>query len=76
MSWNYRVIEFVDSDSSPYRSIHEVHYDENNKPTSYGETAAIVQWDLDEENSAAASILEMMKGALDLPVLVEADFFK
>ena len=74
MSWNYRVIEFVDPELVPYWSIHEVFYDEHHKPVSYGEMAAIVQWGVGEDEEIAAKILSMMSRALGLPILIETDF--
>ena len=33
MTWNYRVIEFIDPNDGPWKAIHEVHYDEAGKPS-------------------------------------------
>ena len=70
VSWNYRVIEFVDLDGSPYRQIHEVHY-EKGKPEYYAEHPAHVMWVHGDDPKL---IIELMAKALDKPVLVEADF--
>ena len=70
ISWNYRVIEFADLDGSPYRQIHEVHYEEG-KPKYYAENPAHVMWSGDDDPKL---ILEMMTKALEKPVIVEADF--
>lgn len=69
--WNYRVIEFRDPDGTIYRSIHEVHYDENKSPRAYTDRPAFVQWDVGEDPE---EILRLMRDALQRPVLVEGDF--
>jgi hypothetical protein len=79
MSWNYRVIEFVEPDGNPYRQIHEVHYkkDEFSEiPESYQEDPAIILWDTLEGDSTAYEILNAMQSSLSKPVLVETDFNK
>jgi len=72
--WNYRVIEFSNVDSDPFRQIHEVHYDANGKPEAYSESPAAIMWDVSEEN-LALEILEKMKEALNKPVLLITDFY-
>ena len=72
--WNYRVIEFVESNGDQFRQIHEVHYDANDKPKAYSEAPAVIMWDVSEEN-AAIEILEKMKEALNKPVLIKSDFY-
>lgn len=72
--WNYRVIEFVDVDGSPYRQIHEVHYRDNGQPASYAEEPATVLWTDTESAREARRTLSQMRSALDRPVLVERDF--
>ncbi len=75
MSWNYRVIEFVaPATGEPWRSIHEVYYDDNDKPIMYTDGPAHVTWDAEEGMTAPAQMLADMSAALSLPVLVEADF--
>lgn len=75
-SWNYRVIEFVDSDGSPWRAIHEVHY-EGDIPVSYRENPAVVMSSDDGGNEAnLAWVLDRMREALQKPVLTEKDFRK
>lgn len=75
MSWNYRVIEFVDEQGYPWRAIHEVHYDDAGKPVSYTEDAAsVISSDGAGINAPLAWVLEKMREALDKPVLVETDF--
>lgn len=74
MSWNYRVIEFVEANDNPFRQIHEVHYNEDGKPISYGEDPAVVMWDVADETTPH-DILQMMAKALSRPVLVETDFY-
>ena len=75
MSWNYRVIEFAEAKSIPFRQIHEVYYDAEGSPKSYGEDPAIIAWDIGEENMGH-DILQLMVSALSKPVLVEDDFYK
>lgn len=73
MKWNYRVIEFVEATGDPFRQVHEVYYNEEGEPESYGESPAAVVWGVEEEG-AGHDVLQMMAQALDKPVLVEADF--
>jgi hypothetical protein len=72
-SWNYRVIEFVTGDEGPWRSIHEVHYN-NGVPTSYSETPAAVTWCTNEGEATPLVILERMREAVAKSVLTEKDF--
>ena len=75
MTWNYRVLEFVDPDSlEPWRAIHEVFDDENGKPNGYGEHPAGVVWDTEVGDGEPGRIIEMLAMALRFPVLVERDF--
>lgn len=78
MSWNYRVIEFVDPDDSPWRAIHEVFYDDivnPGQPVRYSEyPAQVVSHDGGGNIANLAWVLDRMREALDKPVLVEADF--
>ena len=70
------MIEFVEANDSPFRQIHEVYYDDDGKPTSYGENPAAIVWDVaTNDNVTAREILQNMKQALDKPVLVETDFY-
>lgn len=39
--WNHRVIEFADLDGTPWRQIHEVHY-ERGRPVLYSDDGAVV----------------------------------
>ena len=68
MSWNYRVIEFVDPE--PWQAIHEVYYDQD-KPTSYSEAPAVV---MSSDAGSLSWVLERMKEALSKPALAETDF--
>lgn len=71
--WNYRVIEFVDLDGTPWRGIFEVHYDEAGNPREYSEEPARLASDMDN-NDDLAWALDRMKECLVKPVLVERDF--
>lgn len=71
--WNYRVIEFVDPLSGPWRSIHEVYYDDEGRPFAYMEDPAGVISD-EGDGFDLSGVLDMMRSALDKPVLVEKDF--
>lgn len=78
MGWNYRVIEFTCDNAgreleTPYRAIHSVYYDKAGNPDSYSTPAATIGWEADEEG-AAISTLDMMRAALDKPVLKAALF--
>lgn len=75
MTWDYRVIEFVDPSSmEPWRAIHEVFYDENGKPNGYAENPAGIVWDTDVGDGEPTRIIERLAMALRFPVLVERDF--
>lgn len=69
--WNHRVIEFVEPDGTPWRAIHEVHYDDQGRPYAYTESPADVSGANNEE---LAATLERMRRALERPHLVEDDF--
>lgn len=75
MSWDYRVVmtegEFK---LIPWRywGIHEVYYDENGEPVSCTKTPVSIG--SDEGIQEIGLILEMMKHALDKPVLNMKDF--
>ncbi len=74
LHWNYRVIK---SRIDGSLSIHEVYYDSNDdsNPTnccgSYGSAAAI-----GDDKEELLRVLEMMKEALDKPILDESIFYE
>lgn len=72
--WNYRVIEFVDPTEGPWRAIHEVYYDEHDRPCAYTEGPAVVISDDTDSVQELANVLDMMRAALGRPVLVGRDF--
>jgi len=75
MTWNYRVIEF-DNDNSPYgqhRAIHEVFY-EGDDPVAFDMQPAVILWELWEGEKAPFEALEMMRAALEQPILKASDF--
>lgn len=75
MSWDYRVIEFVDPDGSPWQAIHEVHYGDGDTPRSYSDNpAAVVSSDSGGNEAGLRWVLDRMAEALDKPVLVARDF--
>lgn len=69
--WNHRVIEYVDTDGSPWFQIHEVYYDAEGKPQAYTENPVPVHGVNVEEISKT---LERMQACLSKPVLKETDF--
>ena len=72
--WNYRVIEFMcPVDKEPWRAIHEVYYDEDGKPCLYTEKPAEVS-SSEADGFDLSVVLDRMRLALELPVLVERDF--
>lgn len=74
MMWNYRVIEFRAEESDlVWRSIHEVFYNENGKPSAYSVEPAAVVSDKDDDFDLAG-VMDMMRKALDEPVLHDTDF--
>ncbi len=75
MSWDYRVIEFVDPSGDLWRGIFEVFYDERGRPRQYSENPACVQSsDSDGNEKALEWVLDRMREALEKPVLVEQNF--
>lgn len=70
-TWNHRVIEFADTDGTPWQQIHEVHYDEDGKPVAYTEEATPVMGANKEE---LLWVLDQMRRAVEAPVLIERDF--
>ena len=74
-SWNHRVIEFMDSDGTRFRCIHEVHYDDAGKPAAFTEDGATVM--CSDSVGAFPGLrltIERMRAALEKPVLKESDF--
>jgi hypothetical protein len=70
MHWNHRVLDLTEeNDGEPLYAIKEVHYDENDKPTGYGEPS-IVSEDLNELKWVVARLGE----ALTQPILKAKDF--
>lgn len=72
--WNYRVIEFVDPDGTPWCAIHAVHYDKDGRPAGYAEEPAAVTSDVTADMSGLVWTLDRMREALASPVLVEHNF--
>lgn len=79
--WNYRVMEFESPDGERWRTIHEVHYDDDGNLNSYAEDAAPVMANLDDvylhgkqQRGGIEWTLDRMREALDRPVLTPADF--
>jgi hypothetical protein len=70
--WNYRVLEFTAGEES-WRAIHEGYY-RNGVPMAYTADAATIQWDLDDGDGAALTILDRMRDAISKPVLREVNF--
>ncbi len=65
MTWNYRIVQHRDELEETVFGIHEVHYDENGKITSFTEEAVIVGTDLLE----LSETLNKIGKAFDKPVL-------
>ena len=78
-TWNYRVIEFATPLDCPvgvtdvHRAIHEVHY-EDGRPVGYSATPATIGWDPSEGEGAPFAILDQMRTALAMAVLIAQDF--
>ena len=71
MYWNHRVIEFVDEYEDKWFSIHEVHYDENEKPTGFCEPFVG-----SETLEGLKEVVARMQEAVAQPVLKAKDFRK
>lgn len=72
MTWNFRVMELIDSDGEPYHEIREIYYDENGKLNGYVDHAA----EISSVGGLAglAWVLDRMREALEKPVVRERDF--
>lgn len=73
MSWNYRVIEYVEPEDDPWWAIHEVYYDDDGKPIRYTEEPAWAM-SLEDMGGSLSWVLDRMRDALSRPVLKESDF--
>jgi hypothetical protein len=77
MTWNYRVIEFVDPSDEPWRAIFEVYYDDAGNPNGYNEDPAeVVSSDAEGVEAGLGWVLDRMREALAKPILVEHDFHR
>ena len=47
--WDYRVMQFSDG-GLLWRAIHEVYYDDDDKPISYTDEPAVVMWDANDQS--------------------------
>ncbi|MCI0460317.1 MAG: hypothetical protein L0Z62_25470 [Gemmataceae bacterium] len=74
MTWNYRVIEHdaPESDLGNF-GIHEVHYDEEGRVTTWTENAVAVAAETVE---ALGEELDIMRQALAKPVLKESELLR
>ena len=72
MSWNYRVLAH-EHKGEVYFQIHEVHYSDVGKPTSYAQGGAITQGDNVDE---VEWVLSEMEKCLKKPILSVKDFPK
>lgn len=72
MTWNYRVIKFIDEDGEPHHQIHEVYYDKDGHPNGHTENPVSVF--SNEGIDGLSSVLEKMAEALKKPALEESDF--
>lgn len=68
MSWNYRIIAH-ENPTETILAIHEVYYDENGNPNGYRDGYAEVVCDEIEGVDAIPCIIEMMRLAIDKPIL-------
>jgi hypothetical protein len=67
--WNYRVVEFVDTDGSDYLEIKEVFYGDDGKPRAFGDAA--LRWTPED---GPAEMLANMGKALTKPTIKRNDF--
>lgn len=63
MNWNYRVIEFTETDDNKVRAIHEVFY-EGGVLTSYAENPAVILDDSDDPTAMFKILIRMSKALL------------
>ncbi len=71
-TWNYRLFIFENPDDSIWFQICECYYDADGTPNGYIENHACAGGETVEE---VKNSLEMMKGALDKPVIYAGDKF-
>lgn len=71
MSWDHRIIKYVDGEGTTHFGIHEVYYGGSGRPEMYTEGASAPYgeslYELRED-------LQRMLGAFDKPVLTDDDF--
>lgn len=72
MTWNYRVLKFVDETGEVYFAIHEVFY-QDLKPVSYGHSPALI---LSENVDGLKWSLNKMAEATLKPVIDSSDLTK
>ncbi|MEI5687747.1 hypothetical protein [Sphingomonas kyungheensis] len=69
MTWNYRIIDFGD-----HLALHEVHYDEAGKPTSYTAEPATFVVDPDCGHEIVSELTMALQDATSKPVLAVGEF--
>lgn len=69
MTWNYRVVE-----TEGTRSIHEIYYDEHGNIEGYADIPSAPMWN--PEFESFEQIIELMKLALDKPVILKSELIK
>jgi hypothetical protein len=70
-TWNHRVIRSVEPDGTEFFGVHEVHYDDDGKPSLYSaDPVAVCGGALDEIRWT----LDRMREAVDKPILSKSDF--
>lgn len=77
MSWNYRVMQFVDRKGDPYWEIREVYYDEKGRSNGYADgSATTLATDADKPLTPVEALrwqLQRMLESLEKPILTPGD---
>ena len=72
--WNYRIVEESTPDGDTWRAIHEVFYDEHDRPISVTVNPVGVYWYVEEGDQGGLGTLDKMREAFDKPILKATDF--
>jgi len=72
MSWNIRLLAHINDEEDVYFQIHEVYYDNENKPNAYTKEAVTIGG---EDIKAIKWYLKQVNKALEKPILIAGEKF-
>lgn len=70
MTWNHRVIAYINKDADTHFAIEEVYYNGDKTPRSYAKDSVVCGDNVEE----LKWVLERMQAALDKPILSADNF--